>query len=90
MADIISIKGAEPGACVATAEIVYHLPDYPTILQTFIWQQHDRAPDYPRLRSFLEYWSRNLDGKLHSVSVASTPARRRRVLRHARHHATLH
>ena len=90
MKNIISIKGSEPGACIASAAIVDHLPDHPAILQTFIWQHHDHAPNYPRLRSFLEYWSRNLDGKLHSVNVASTPARRRRGFRHAKYHGTLH
>ncbi len=80
----------EPGACIATAEIIYHLPDHPSILQTFVWQYRDLAPDYPRLRQFLEYWSRNLDGKLHSVSVAAAPLCRIGRLRHARHHATLH
>jgi uncharacterized protein Usg len=28
-----------------------------------------RLPDYPRLRRFLEYWSLNLEGRLHSVVV---------------------
>ncbi len=88
--DIVAANRPEPGACIATAEILYHLPDHPSILQSFVWQHRDVAPGYPRLRQFLEYWSRNLDGKLHSVSVAAAPLAGRRLLRHARHHATLH
>ena len=52
------------------AEITYRLPDYPSVLQTFIWQHYDLAPEFPVLRRFLAFWEKNLDGKLHSVRVA--------------------
>ena len=54
---------------LTTAEIIYHLPDHPDLLQSFVWQKLDVAPDYPELRRFLEFWSRNIEGKLHSVRV---------------------
>jgi uncharacterized protein Usg len=54
---------------LTTAEIIYHLPDHPDLLQSFIWQKLDLAPDFPELRRFLEFWSRNIEGKLHSVKV---------------------
>jgi uncharacterized protein Usg len=54
---------------LTTAEIIYRLPDHPDLLQSFIWQNLDIAPDFPELRRFLEFWSRNLEGKLHSVRV---------------------
>jgi uncharacterized protein Usg len=57
---------------LTTAEIIYHMPDHPGVLQKFIWQELDIAPLYPVLRRFLDFWQRNLDGKLHSVRVAST------------------
>lgn len=56
---------------LTTAEILYHLPDHPALLQSFLWQDMDLAPRYPVLRKFLEYWERNLDGKLHSVKLAT-------------------
>lgn len=56
---------------LTTAEIIYHLPDHPKLLQTFIWQDYDKLPDFPKLLRFLEFWSKSLDGKLHSVCVAS-------------------
>ena len=56
---------------LTTAEILYHLPDHPAVLQSFIWQELDLAPKFPRLQKFLDFWSRNLDGKLHSVRVGS-------------------
>jgi uncharacterized protein Usg len=57
---------------LTTAEILYHLPDYPALLQSYVWQDFDLAPEFPVLRRFLDFWSRTLDGKLHSVKVAST------------------
>lgn len=56
---------------LTTAEILYHMPDHPDFLQSYIWQEYDIAPKYPELRDFLAFWTRELDGKLHSVYVAS-------------------
>lgn len=56
---------------LTTAEIIYHLPDYPELLQSYIWQEYDLAPRFPVLKKFLDFWSHNLDGKLHSVIVAN-------------------
>ena len=61
------------GYRLTTAEILYHLPDHPSVLQSFIWQHLDIAPDYPVLRRFLDFWVHNIDGKLHSVKVARAP-----------------
>jgi uncharacterized protein Usg len=58
------------GFQLTTAQILYHLPDYPKFLQTYVWQDYDLAPKFPILHKFLEFWSRELDGKLHSVYVA--------------------
>ena len=41
------------GYRLATAEITYHLPDHPNLLQTFLWQHYDLAPQFPELRKFL-------------------------------------
>ena len=56
---------------LTTAEILYHLPDHPSLLQSYIWQEYDIAPRFPVLHKFLDFWTRNLDGRLHSVKVAN-------------------
>ena len=53
-----------------TAEILYHMPDHPTLLQAFVWQDYDLAPQYPQLNRFLGFWVEKIEGKLHSVYVA--------------------
>jgi len=64
--------GPFDGYTLTTAEILYHLPDHPAILQTYVWQGYDRAPDFPILKRFLDFWRRELDGPLHSVRIGST------------------
>jgi len=59
---------------LTTARILYYLPDYPSLLQTFLWQHYDTAPDYPVLKKFLDYWQRHIEGPVHSVAIASRPA----------------
>jgi uncharacterized protein Usg len=56
---------------LTTAKIYYHLPDYPGVLQTYVWQEYDVSPRFPALRKFLDFWHGNIDGKLHSVCVTS-------------------
>ena len=70
------------GWSLTTAEIMYRMPDFRDILQTFIWQDYDIAPKFPRLIKFLDFWSKNLDGPLASVRVAHTGIIGARELRH--------
>ena len=78
------------GYRLTTAEIIYRLPDHPALLQTFIWQKFDLAPDFPELNKFLEFWRNNLDGKLHSVSVKQSSRSAPNRFRHVKHTLTLH
>lgn len=59
------------GYSLTTAEITYRLPDAQTLLQTFVWQEYDAAPRFPKLKKFLHFWETELDGPIHSVRVAS-------------------
>jgi len=61
------------GYRLATAEILYHMPDHPAVLQSYIWQDLDLWPRFPVLKKFLAFWEDNLDGKLHSVRLGHTP-----------------
>ena len=59
------------GYSLTTAEILYHLPDHPAVLQSFIWQEFDIAPQFPVLNKFLAFWTGHIEGRLHSVRVAA-------------------
>jgi uncharacterized protein Usg len=75
---------------LTTAEIVYHMPDFPWILQSYVWQAMDIAPEYPELQKFLAFWRRELEGKLHSVRVAANPIAGGGRVRHASVMQTMH
>ena len=78
------------GYRLTTAEILYRLPDHPALLQSFIWQKFDLAPDFPELRKFLEFWSRNIEGRLHSVNVKQSSRTGANRVHHVKHELTLH
>lgn len=58
------------GYSLTTAEILYRMPDHPGILQTYVWQDYDMAPRFPKLQGFLTFWQENLDGPLYRIRVA--------------------
>jgi uncharacterized protein Usg len=62
-------EDALSGSLLTTAEIMYHLPDHPLFLQTYLWQDFDSPPDFPKLFEFLKFWEKSLEGKLHSVRL---------------------
>jgi uncharacterized protein Usg len=72
MAGLVSpeFKQQIAGYGLVTANILYRLPDYPAILQSFLWQQYDIHPEFPGLKRFLDFWQHSLDGPIHSVTVA--------------------
>ena len=59
------------GYSLTTAEILYRMPDHPSVLQCYLWQEYDLAPRFPRLREFLDFWSQNLDGALYTIRIAN-------------------
>ncbi len=58
------------GYSLTTAEIIYRMPDHPALLQSFVWQDYDIHPRFPKLKKFLDFWAKNLDGQLFKVRVA--------------------
>jgi uncharacterized protein Usg len=85
-----NLKLELPDYRLTTAEIIYHLPDHPDLLQSFVWQKFDLAPDFPELRRFLDFWSRNIEGKLHSVKVGQARFAGRARFRHVNASLSLH
>ena len=78
------------GYRLTTAEILYHLPDHPAVLQSFVWQDFDIAPDFPVLRKFLRFWHSSIEARLHSVRVAATRLVTPGELRHTKTLMHLH
>ena len=75
---------------LTTAKIYYHLPDHPALLQTYVWQDYDMAPEFPQLRKFLDFWKEKIEGRLHSVQVSSAKLVRPPRYRHPGAYMRLH
>lgn len=58
------------GYGLTTAHIFYRMPDCRSMLQEFIWQEYDLWPKFPALKKFLDFWEVEIDGPLHSVTIA--------------------
>src|SRR3954454_25359455 len=89
-ADVTAFELQLQGYRLTTAEIIYRLPDHPALLQSFIWQKFDLAPDFPELSTFLEFWKLNIEGKLHSVNVKQSSRTAPNRVLHVKHQLTLH
>ncbi|MHA1153684.1 MAG: hypothetical protein ACTSQ7_13650 [Alphaproteobacteria bacterium] len=63
------IPGDSQDYRLTTAEILYQIPEYPDLLQSYLWQSLDRVPDFPKLNDFLSAWEKDIEGKLHSVRI---------------------
>src|ERR1700744_2220332 len=60
------------GYGLTTAQILYRLPDHPSLLKTYVWQKYDFFPKFPALKDFLSFWQEKREGPLRSVTVAQT------------------
>jgi len=54
---------------LTTAKILYYVPDFPELLQSFLWQGLDMIPDFPHLNDFVDIWEKNLDGRIESIQI---------------------
>ena len=58
------------GYGLTTAEICYFMPDHPSLVQIFAWQEYDAAPEFPVLFDFLAHWRREIEAEIKSVHIA--------------------
>ncbi len=52
-----------------TLHVLYWIPDYENLLQSFTWQLEDVNPEYPRVHHFLDHWHREIDAIINEVFV---------------------
>ncbi|MDR3439058.1 MAG: Usg family protein [Telmatospirillum sp.] len=78
------------GYRLTAAEILYTQPSQPHLLESFVWQDYDSAPDYPELRRFLRFWASHLDIPLHSVRIANLAEARPDGMVYADYSTTVH
>lgn len=59
------------GERLTTAEVLYFMPDHPALIQRFLWQTQDVAPEFPRVHRFLRFWKDEIEAVIHSVTVSA-------------------
>ena len=55
---------------LVTAKIFYRVPGNPELIDTFMWEQLDRVPDFPKLNDFLNYWRKEIKYELHCIETS--------------------
>ena len=58
------------GYGLSLVEVHYFMPDHPSLLQQFSFQQYDVAPRYPALHHFLDHWRREIEATIRSIRLA--------------------
>lgn len=53
-----------------TIQIFYHVPDHPSIIQEFLYQDLDHVPQFPRMHRLLNYWHAHIEATIQSVQLA--------------------
>ena len=66
---------------VATVEVFYYLPDYPSLVEEFVWQTSDFHPVYPRVRRFLDFWSENVEAVIKEILLTHDRASGKKAIR---------
>jgi uncharacterized protein Usg len=66
---IVNFQNVLENYHLTTAELLYYLPDHPLLLQSYIWQDFDLPPEFPKLKEFVTYWTKSIEGPLHSVRI---------------------
>ncbi len=57
---------------LVTIEVIYFIPDYANILNTFWWQTMDVRPKYPRINRFLDYWRKEVDAVIKDIIICDS------------------
>ena len=64
---------------IATVEVFFYLPDRPTLIAPpFVWQTADFYPIFPRVKTFVEHWWKNIDALIQEVLVTHDLSRGKR------------
>lgn len=53
-----------------TIQIFYHVPDHPSIIQEFLYQDLDKVPEFPRMNRLLDHWHTHIEATIQSVQLA--------------------
>jgi len=50
--------------------VVYYMPDYPSLMNEFMWQTEDMVPQLRRIHKFLNHWKDNIEAPIHEILLS--------------------
>lgn len=53
-----------------TTNVYYYIPDYPGLVNMFLFQCEDYIPDIPKIHKFLKYWKDNDLAKVQEIIIS--------------------
>ena len=53
-----------------TLDIFYYIPDYPMLVNEFVWQTEDLLPGIPRVHKFLKFWKENNLAAINQILIS--------------------
>lgn len=59
-----------PKKALITIDVFYYLPDYPLLIEEFMWQVEDIIPEIKRVKKFILFWERNIDADIQEIMLA--------------------
>lgn len=65
---------------LVTLDIFYYMPDHSSIINEFVWQTEDIAPEYQRVHKFLLHWQKNIDAVIQEILMCDTRTRKWRTV----------
>jgi uncharacterized protein Usg len=52
--------------------ITYSLPDYPHLVNDFVWQFEDIAPELLGFNTFIDYWQKHIEAEIRCIEVSQS------------------
>jgi len=57
---------------LVTLDIFYYMPDHTSIINEFVWQTEDLAPEYSRVQRFLHHWHKNIEAVIQEILMCDS------------------
>lgn len=58
-------------------QVVYYLPDYPSLLQEFVWGFDDKIPELYKTHKFINHWRQHIDAVISEVLISINDSSKR-------------
>jgi uncharacterized protein Usg len=58
---------------LVSVEVIYFLPTFSNLVNSFYWQTLDVRPKYPRINKFLDFWRKEINAVIKEITICDMP-----------------